>query len=327
MNQLEYKIAWIDDQPSSAEGYYQRLSSFVGRHGFQLKIDWISHENDLNLFLKELDTNSDYDLILVDWKLGSVVKTGDSGATVARDIRFKNPPSYVVFYSSETRANLMTHIASQKIDGVYCVNREHFVLETTEIIRASIRRFEDVEMMRGVFLSAVASFDSIAKQALLKGFDGLPVPAQTKVVDGLLGRLEKFHSERLNEIQKLDKGLEFPKLLGKLKAGSSQELSCLIDLLSLACPSVSYQASLERLKEYQQNFLPARNDLAHVEESINGGQSVVTRGGRIWNPGDLSQYRQEIVDHHDNLIYVRDALIDELIEDLTQVIPSENSSG
>lgn len=318
MKQLEYKIAWVDDQPSRADGFYQRLSSFVGRHGFQLKVDWISRENELSAFLKELDSNSDYDLILVDWKLGSVVKAGDSGATVARDIRFKNPPSYVVFYSSETRAKLMTLIAGAKIDGVYCVNREHFVPETTEIIRASIRRFENIDIMRGVFLSAVASFDSIAKQALLNGFDGLPAPARTKVVDGLLGRLEKFHADRLNEIKKVDKELEFPKLLGKLKAGSSQELSCLIELLSLACPSVSYRTSLERLKAYQHNFLPARNDLAHVEESIDGDQSVVARGGRTWNPGDLGQYRQEIVDHHDNLIYVRDALIKELIEDLTR---------
>jgi DNA-binding NarL/FixJ family response regulator len=318
MKQLEYKIAWIDDQPTRADGFYQRLSSFLGRYGFQLRVDWISRENELNAFLNSLDTNSDYDLILVDWKLGSVVKTGDSGATVARDIRFKNPPSYVVFYSSETRANLMALIASEKIDGVYCVNRDHFVNETRDIIRASIRRFEDVEMMRGVFLSAVASFDSIAKQALYEGFDGLPAPARAKIVDGLLGRLEKFHTERLDEIKKIDKGLEFPKLLGKLKAGSSQELTCLIDLLSLACPSVGYQTSLERLKAYQQDFLPARNDLAHVEESIAGDQSVVARGGRVWNPDELGQYRQQIVDHHDNLIYVRDALINELIEHLTR---------
>jgi hypothetical protein len=318
MNLLEYKVAWIDDQPKSAEGFYQRLSSFVGRYGFQLKVDWISHENELNAFLNSLDTNSDYDLILVDWKLGAVVKVGESGATVARDIRYRNPPSYVVFYSSDDRSNLMALIAGESIDGVYCVNRQHFVTETTEVIKASIRRFQDVETMRGVFLSAVASFDSIVSQALLKGFEGLPATEQRNVIDGLLGRVEKFHAERLDEIKKVDKGLELPKMLGKLKAGSSQELSCLIDLLSLANPSVNYQTSLERLKAYQKGFLPGRNDLAHVEESTDGDQSVVARSGRVWNPADLGQYRQEIVDHHDNLIYVRDALINELLEHLTR---------
>lgn len=318
MKLLEYKIAWIDDQPNSADGFHQRLSNFVARHGFQLEVNWISRENELNAFLNSLDGNSDYDLILVDWKLGAVVKAGNSGATVARDIRFKNPPSYVVFYSSETRQRLMELIAGESIDGVYCVNREHFVIETTDVIRASIRRFQDVETMRGVFLSAVASFDSIVKQSLLKGFEGLPEPLQRKVVDGLLGRLEKYHTERLDEIQKVDKALEFPKMLGKLKAGSSQELSILIELLSLAHPSVNYRMALERLKTYQTDFLPGRNDLAHVEESTNGNQGVVARNGRVWNPDDLGQYRQEIEDHHDNLIYVRDALIKELIGHLTQ---------
>lgn len=318
MKLLEYKIAWIDDQPKSATGFHQRLSNFVARYGFELQVHWISHENELNAFLNSLDNNSDYDLILVDWKLGSVVKASDSGATVARDIRFKNPPSYVVFYSSETRPNLMTLIAGEKIDGVYCVNREHFVAETTEVIRASIRRFQDVEMMRGVFLSAVASFDSIIKESLLRGFEGLPEPMQRKIVDSLLDRLARYHADRLDEVQKVDRALAFSKLLGKLKAGSSQELSCLIDLLSLACPSVHYQTSLERLKTYQKDFLPGRNDLAHVEESTNGEQSVVARNGRVWNPADLGQYRQEIVDHHDNLIYVRDALVTELIGHLTQ---------
>jgi len=315
MKLLEYKIAWIDDQPTRADGFYQRLSSFVARYGFQLRVDWVSRENELNAFLNSLDPKSDYDLILVDWKLGSVVKAGDSGATVARDIRYKNPPSYVVFYSSETRPNLMALIAGEKIDGVYCVNREHFVTETTEVIRASIRRFEDVEMMRGVFLSAVASFDSIVNQALLKSFEGLPALEQRKVADDLLGRLEKYHAGRLDEIKKVDKSLEFPRMLEKLKAGSSQELSCLINILSLACPSVNYQTSLERLKTYQKDFLPGRNDLAHVEESTDGDQGVVARNGRVWNPADLGQYRQEIVDHHDN---VRDALINELIGHLTQ---------
>lgn len=318
MNLLEYKVAWIDDQPKDCAGFFQRLSSFVGRYGFQLRVDWISHENELNAFLKSLDTNSDYDLILVDWKLGSVVKARESGATVARDIRYRNPPSYVVFYSSDDRPNLMALIADERIDGVYCVNRQHFVTETTEVIKASIRRFQDIETMRGVFLSAVATFDSIVNQALLKGFAGLPATEQTKVIDGLLGRIEKFHEERLEEIKKVDKGLELPKMLGKLKAGSSQELSCLIDLLSLANPSVNYKTSLTRLKAYQKDFLPGRNDLAHVEESVDGGQSVVARNGREWKPADLGKYRQEIVDHHDNLIYVRDALIDELLAHLTR---------
>lgn len=314
----EYKVAWIDDQPNSAAGFHQRLSNFVARYGFQLEVKWISRENDLSAFLNSLDGNSDYDLILVDWKLGAVVKAGNSGATVARDIRFKNPPSYVVFYSSETRPKLMGLIAGESIDGVYCVNREHFVAETIDVIRASIRRFQDVETMRGVFLSAVASFDSIVKESLLKGFEELPDLMQRKIVDGLFGRLEKYHTERLDEIQKVDKSLAFPKMLGKLKAGSSQELSCLIDLLSLACPSVNYQTSLERLKAYQKDFLPGRNDLAHVEESTDGDQGVVARNGRVWNPADLGQYRQEIVDHHDNLIYVRDALVKELIGHLTR---------
>lgn len=316
MKLLEYKVAWIDDQPGSASGFHQRLSNLVARYGFQLKVDWISRDNELITFLNSLDGNSDYDLILVDWKLGTMVKPGNSGSTVARDIRFRNPPAYVVFYSSETRAKLMELIASESIDGVYCVNREQFVPETTDVIRASIRRFEDVEMMRGVFLSAVASFDSIVNQALLKGFEGLPAPEQQKVVDGLIERLEQFHSTRLNGIQKVDKTLAFPEILEKLKAGSSQELSCLIELLSLACPSVNYRTALERLKAYQKDFIPGRNDLAHVEESTNGDQGVVARNGRVWNPADLGQYRQEIVDHHDNLIYVRDGLVQELLEHL-----------
>lgn len=317
MKLLEYKVAWIDDQPNSAEGFYSRLSSFVGRHGFQLAVSWISRENELNAFLNSLDGNSDYDLILVDWKLGAMVKSGNSGSTVAREIRFKNPPSYVVFYSSETRPVLMNLIAGESIDGVYCVNRQHFVAETTDVIRASIRRFEDVEMMRGVFLSAVASFDSIVNVALRTGFDGLPDPLKQKVVDDFLGKLEKYHVDRLGEIQELDPSLTFSEKLAKLKVGSSQELGCLIEILSLACPSVNYQRSLEQLKTYQKEFLPGRNDLAHVEESTADDQSIVARNGRVWNPTDLGQYRQKIVDHYDNLIYVRDALIQELIAHLT----------
>lgn len=318
MKILEYKIAWIDDQPSSAEGFHQRISNLLARHGFQLKVDWISRENELNSFLKSLNSNSQYDLILVDWKLGAMVKKGESGSTVARAIRLKNPPSYVVFYSSENRVTLMGLISNESIDGVYCVNREQFVIETSDVIRSSIRRFEDIETMRGIFLSAVASFDTIVKQSLIAGFNEVQESEKIKITESLIKRLEKYHSSQLEKINDIDKSSGISSILEKLNIGSSQELNCLIDLLSIATPSVNYQKALETLISYKNEFLPGRNDLAHVEESSRDDVSIVERNGRVWDPSQLGQYRQRIVDHHDNLVYVRDALIKELTEHLNK---------
>lgn len=315
MKLLEYKVAWIENQRSEVEGFLARLSSYVGRFGFQLNVEWVDGSSQLNKFLKALDSSSDYDLILVDWKLGAMLPESQSGATVAKEIRYKNPPSYVVFYSSESRSTLIHLIAGEKIDGVYCVSRQHFVSETTDIIKASIRRFEDIETMRGIFLSAVASFDSIVSEAICQTFDKLPDSDKIKITEAFVNRLSKFYTDRHEKIANVDRSLSLSELLSKLKPGSSQELSCLIDIMSLGHPSVNHRSSLTKLKAYQSEFLPGRNDLAHVEETkLDDGKPQVLRGDRSWSPADIGQYRQLIVDHHDNLVYIRDGLLKELIE-------------
>ncbi|MDO8971488.1 MAG: hypothetical protein Q7U74_12415, partial [Saprospiraceae bacterium] len=117
MKLLEYKIAWIDDQPEQAQGYRDRIAALLGRHGFELVIEWVSSKESLDTFLAQLNGHGNYDMIMVDWKLGQMVNEAGGGASVAHRIRVKHSFATIVFYSAAAPGILRTEIAKKLIDG------------------------------------------------------------------------------------------------------------------------------------------------------------------------------------------------------------------
>ncbi len=319
MKLLEYKIAWIDDQPDRAQGFYQNINNKLGRSGFSLNVEWISQETALTTFLGSLRKDSDYDLIMVDWKLGKMVPTGATGTSIAHQIRVHNSFATIIFYSAEKPDVLRQEIANQRIDGVFCVNREHFVSEAMDVIKASVKKFSDLTTMRGLFLSAVAEFDDIIRGSAIKAYQGLPANYQQPVKDLLIDNTISHLKQKTAEIQSIDRSKDLIKLMQELRPGSKQLADCLINILSSCEPSTQHTTALNKFRTYEVEVLVPRNDMAHLKEKQKNGRRFLERGDRAWDATKFDSLRNVLSDHHENITYINKSLIEQLIEHLKTV--------
>jgi CheY-like chemotaxis protein len=318
MKLLEYKIAWIDDQPDKAQGYKSRLESLLGRYGLELSVQWASTAEALQEFLKSLNENVEYDMIMVDWKLGQVLKEGNGGATVASEIRARHSLAMIVFYSAENPRTLRSQIAEKLIDGVYCVNRTHFIEEATPLVKSSLKRFSDFNGMRGLFLAAVAEFDEVIRSATFKAYNGLPGRYQQQVINQLLDGRFHFASKQAADAHDHERPSDLATVIQSIRPSTWELYTCLKTILEFATPSPQHTQACDVLKRYEEEIITPRNDMAHLREILRNGEKVLVRGNREWDSTKFDGLRQALSDHHNNLTYIKSRLIDDLIEAISQ---------
>lgn len=312
MKLLQYKITWIDDQPDRANSYFENIKTRLGRLGFDVKVDWISTNTMLIDFLRRLEHGHEQDVIMVDWKLGQMVPAGETGTSVATTIRLHSPYATIIFYSAASPDVLRGEIAKHPIDGVYCVNRTHFIDEAMSVIKVSIKKFSDLNTMRGFFLGAVAEFDHIVQESALKAYRGLPPSMQQPVKDDLVNKTSKYLQGEIARVEKIDKTADLSKVLEDLRAGSKQVADCLIGILSLGEPSHNHVQALMKFKGYESDVLLPRNDMAHVKASVKNGLPCIERKDRTWDATKFVQLRLTLQEHGENFSYIDNGLIDAL---------------
>lgn len=313
MRLLEYKIAWIDDQPDKAGGYKDRIASLLGRHGFELSIDWISSEEALKNFLAKLNGHDHYDMIMVDWRLGQMVNEASGGASVAHDIRVHHSATTIVFYSAAEPKALRSEIATKLIDGVFCVNRMHFFEEAAPLIKSSIKRFMDFNAMRGLFLAAVAEFDELIRGATFKAFVSLPVEHQQRIVNQLLDGRIAYATTQANDAASHTRPSDLGAVIKAIQPTSWELYQCLVTILGFASPSPAYSQAIKKFEKYGEEVLIPRNDMAHLREMEKNGVKKLVRGDREWDVAKFDGLRHALADHHDNLQYIKNQLVGELV--------------
>lgn len=316
MKQLQYKVAWIDDQSTYPQE--KGLDRKLIMQGLSLEVEHVKTAEALKTFLGTLRNRRDLDLILVDWRLGEMTPDGGSGATVAKSIRDQQSYTDIIFYSASPQGDLRTEIAKQKIDGVWCVNRNFFVEEAWHIVSATLHRF-DLDSMRGVFMSSVAEFDNVIKGGLLQAHDALPAPVQERLAKTFVQKRLQHLQEQAKAAEALLSETRLQELL-KNNPGSFELFSLLQELIGWVPPVDALHAeACNTLGHFAREVLDPRNDLAHARS--NGGK--LSRGGRSYDVTRFSELRSTLMTHHENLQSVVKRLIPLVVEQLNDELKKQ----
>lgn len=318
MKLLEYNVAWVDDQPDKAQGYEKRLGSKLAREGLDLVVDWVSDDATLNTFLSNLGSGSPIDLIMVDWKLGQKMPAAEgSGAIVAKLIRDKHSYASIVFYSATEAEELRKTIAQQRIDGVFCVNRQYFVDDVWYVVAANLRKIFDFNSMRGLYMAAVSEFDHEIRAASLATYSGLPEQYQKQIKESLIELKRAFLKERLAAVDAIDKSKHLGDLLKAVEPGSWELCQSLTGALQLHVVDGQHRTATEKLARYQDEVLTPRNDLAHGKTGVEAGKKVLTRGNRSYDATSFTGLRQTLMDHYENIALIRSKICAEMVRAIT----------
>lgn len=297
---LTFGICWIEDQASDAE--VEAVEAAVRQCGFEPEIHRIETEAQITEFAALQKHYHDYDLILLDLRLGNGMKGND----LAPQIRghFRSTP--ILFYSGEDEDKLRKLMCDLLVEGVYCIHRDRLAARVTELVEALTPALNSLSSMRGLAARVVAECDQefrsiLAYLAKPEGKDGAIFESmKNRVCDGA----EKTITAT-KEIKSLSDLLDGTVSSHVLFAESR-------DRIREADGSDEVRDMLRSLKEYPQRLLYRRNALSHaLEERTPEGWKIHRRNMKPLTVADFERYRRDFLDILQNLRKLRMHLIPE----------------
>ena len=301
---LTFGICWIEDQASAAE--VQAVEQAVRDCGFEPELDRIEREEDIRQFAQRQEHFQDYDLILLDLRLGAGLH-GDELAPQVRT-RFRSTP--ILFYSAEEVDRLRQKMADRVVEGVYCAHRDGLSGRVRELVSNLSPALNRLSGMRGLAARVVAECDHEFRAVLLHW--GAESENEAKLVESIKERA------RNGSRRQLDRAAQIASLGELLDASVSSSVLFMEVYTRVDGMEVSDEVRATRyaLRQYGEKVLAVRNTLAHaLEERTEDGWRITRRApNRDLTVRDFERYRADFLTHLRHVRQLREFLIDQQTE-------------
>ncbi len=296
---LSYRVLWFDDQEQAIKPSVERVHGMIARLGFEPSVELRIITADVAEPLKDLPSQAEVDLVLMDWKLGGQ----HDGAELARKLRLTFKDTDFIFYSSEPANTLRKLIFDKDIDGVFCVTRQHLSDRANSIIQGQLRRILDLNHMRGIVMAATSDLDQ-GMVACLEVLQDILHPGESmgafaeSVSTKVAGALRK----KADEIDALGKKAKLPKLLREPSFGSALRLQVLQEEVAKLADRVAEPHLIEQLGKYHEEVITPRNDFAHRKAELKDGKLHLEGRDQPLDHDAMKALRLRLLAHSDNLL-------------------------
>lgn len=297
---LTFGVCWIEDQASDAE--IEAVEAAVRSNGFEPEMYRVEAEADIKTFAARQEHFHDFDLILLDLRLGK----GLRGDDMAPEIRqaFRSTP--ILFYSAEDERQLRQKMAKRLVEGVYCTHRDRLSERVGELVGNMTPALNRLSGMRGLAARVVAECDFELRSILYWLASGLV--KQEEVVTSLKSHVEASRDEVVGEIDPIEdlremldhhavsSGLLFKEVFGRIK-----DLDISDDVRTMR----------RAIRRYPELVLARRNVLAHaLEERTEEGWRIVRRVPHSdLTVEDFVGYRADFLAHLRDIRQLRKLLV------------------
>jgi len=299
---LTFGICWIEDQASEAE--IEAVEAAVRAAGFEPDVYRIAAEDEIRAFAKQQEHFQDYDLILLDLRLGN----GLRGNELAPEIRqsFRSTP--ILFYSAVAENDLRMMMAQKHIDGAYCAHRDRLSVRVGELVSDLSPALNRLSGMRGLAARVVAECDHELRTILV----GLAEASGTaaEIASSLKSRVRSAAEGQQKRIDDIE---ELVELLDDHAISSGALFMEVRDLLRAGILTDEMRAVLRSVREFPNDVLKRRNILAHAleERGEDGWTITYDKGTRVLTVADFERYRQGFLSQLSRLRDLRMLLISE----------------
>lgn len=286
--EIGYKVLWIDDQPQNVQGMENEMKTFFEKEGFRWECTKLASVEAVRDWLSRYRSNEVLDLVLLDWQLGDA--SGDTGESLAPDIRAKLAHCDLVFYSSVNNQSLHELIAKKRVDGVFCCPRRELAGFVQERLQFQLTRL-GIAGLRGQIISAGAQIEMListllSRLATVRDFESA---IQSKVEEKLKKRetdaqtlLIRWKNREITEFQ-------------TTWFDSVAQTDTLVSLLKRPPVHLDH-AAVQHLRDlciwYSSHGVHLRNDLAHSLVQQEG--EVVRSPKREYNASSLRDARSKL---------------------------------
>jgi CheY-like chemotaxis protein len=297
---IDYKILWLDDQIDAFidDEHVEEIEKFLDEEGFDVVVDTVSNEVD---FFHKLDDS--YDLILTDYHMENM-----NGDKIVEAIRAKSIFTEILFYTARADlkdTQMLDRISFFETNSSQEDHAEAVVIKTKELISLTIRKFQDIVVMRGMIMHETSDLDAQQLEILNSYIEEKTVDETNSLKYEILKKIDKHFSKKLSFVngdwKTNDNG--FKKLMKDNFVFSSDYK---IQTLSKILQDIDIEDFSDKYKE---DIITIRNRFAHVtlkEDRNESGQVIrkyFTYGedGITFDDASCKKIRKNIHKHKENL--------------------------
>ena len=250
---LEYKILWLDDNKKAIEedSYSSEIEEHLREKAFIPEIMLVDHKDE---FFRNLDS-VDFDLILTDFNLNDT----DTGDKIIQQVRNRSIFTEIMFYSAQSEIkNTINLDRITFLDTSKTTSKNHYqdvIEKAISLIDLTIKKFENIVVMRGMIMQETSSLDTIIKNIVVKYLKTLDDNNKQTLLEDILFSIEENATEKYNKARskKINDILKDNVLFS-----SDQKIKALGKIL--------IELKFEDFSNgYSEDMILNRNKLAHAE--------------------------------------------------------------
>ena len=241
---LTFGVCWIEDQASPQ--LRASVEEAIRQNGFEPEVEFVVSEDDIQSFAQRQHHFQDYDLILLDLRLGQDRRGDDLAPTVRR--HFRSTP--IVFYSAVPAGELRRRMAEKGVDGVYCTSRRDLAARVYQLVSDLTPALNRLSGMRGLAAQVVAECDEEFR--------------------GILIHLSDLHGNEPEVVQSLRDALASSH---RRQAQGAQPIDSLRELL--ATPTISSGLLFDEVCKRVRTHTPVSEDVREARIAIRDYTSLV----------------------------------------------------
>ncbi|UKT65059.1 hypothetical protein [Pedobacter mucosus] len=304
---LSYNILWIENELDWLEPTIEFAKDIINENGFELNVTIKDSEAGIVELLKEEEPFKSFDLILVDFNLNM----GDRGNLIIENIRSHNIFTDVIFYSQDADATREA-IKEHWLDGIYCSsrNRNEFEHKFEKVFLTTVKKVQSISSIRGLVLSETSQLDNKIEEILMefltkKDSDDI-LYLKKYIINDLIKTSAK---DNYIKSDKLDENIDSKGLLQNRQFDAYKKMRATAKILEILGDDKLITKDLF-LKEYGDEVISIRNDLAHANESVEKGVSILKciKGDRTFNEQECIIVRKNLLKHFGYLDDIRNAI-------------------
>lgn len=297
---IDYNILWFEDNKESYETKVSLVKDIIEDFGFQFnpprrEVDGANINN--------IPYNK-YDLIIADLGLANETKATD----LMTHIRKENIFTTVLFYSSSGEMKVREAVAKNQIDGAYCSGRDDEDFERTikDVIEILIKKFQDLNNMRGLVLAETSDFDNMMNDIIKEALQDKTYSEQLK--GAIFCSIKKHVNEKTKIFNKAEINNDINKLIKDNILFSSTQKSNAVNFL---VKENIFSAEIRKIMDnYSEEIIQTRNKLAHIKEVKDADGKVSLQAANFeFNDEKCKDIRTCIKKHRINLEQIKDVVL------------------
>ena len=295
---LNFSLLIVDNQPENINQAIRALEDHLKDKGFLLNKEIEKEPTEQRIQQLACLEGKNYDLVMVDYKLGEEMR---NGAQVALQLRRLMPYVDMVFYSGAPVQELLAELAELEVSGVFAHARPELGDTLNGLADTVIGKVVDLANLRGIAMAEVAEMENVMEQTLIQVFqssDDQIARTKQKTIQDVRHRVKKIPKH-------LEQRLEESGLSGVVQDSSLFFLTHkyrVIKRLARLLPS-GHSDQSKFLNAFEQDVIKHRNMLAHAQERMTEDGTTVLyskisgKSEEKIDDGWMSDFRKKIQEH------------------------------